>query len=81
MTTACPNCDHAMQHVTTTNRVFWCPRCGTLKEMDEVCTPGLIDRVIAFCETLDDKEPEDREIIATMKRLGIHESITLPGQT
>lgn len=77
---ACPNCDHTMQHVANTSCIFWCPRCGTLKEIDKCQSTKLATRVINFCETLDDNEPDDREIIATLHRLGIHESIARPGQ-
>jgi hypothetical protein len=30
---ACPVCDHTMQNLGVTGkRLFWCPRCGSLKE-------------------------------------------------
>ena len=30
---ACPVCDHTMQNMGVEHRrVFWCPRCGSLKE-------------------------------------------------
>jgi len=85
---ACPNCDHTMQQVygpmiEAGNRVFWCPRCGTIKDADGKSTPMLVSRVVEFYATIDDGDPEDREphrIIADLKRLGIIESITLPGQ-
>ena len=28
---ACPACDHTM-HCLRTDRLWWCPRCGTIKE-------------------------------------------------
>lgn len=29
----CPTCDHTMKNLPVEgNRLFWCPRCGTLKE-------------------------------------------------
>lgn len=29
---ACPVCNHTMQNIGATGqRIFWCPRCGTLK--------------------------------------------------
>ena len=29
---ACPTCDHTMQNLGVENqKIFWCPRCGTLK--------------------------------------------------
>lgn len=42
---ACPVCDHTMQHVNGTARVFWCPRCGTLKDCDMRAAAGLPDEV------------------------------------
>jgi len=33
---ACPNCDHTMQNLGVYNRrIFWCPRCGTLRDYRE----------------------------------------------
>jgi Zn-finger nucleic acid-binding protein len=30
---SCPVCDHTMQNLGTVDyRLWWCPRCGTLKE-------------------------------------------------
>ena len=77
---ACPNCGSDMQHVATSLRIFWCPRCGTLKEKGNDQAPKLVERVIQFCETLDENEPDDRDTIVTLHRLGILELITLPGQ-
>lgn len=82
---ACPNCANTMTQISGPliekgNRTFWCPRCGTIKDVDGVSTPMLVSRVVKFCGTLDDNEPEDCETIVTLHRLGIHESITLPGQ-
>ena len=43
---ACPTCDHTMQAVAYslgTQSVFWCPRCGTLKnQTGEVSLPRWI---------------------------------------
>ena len=31
---SCPTCDHTMQNLCGPGRqLFWCPRCGTLKEI------------------------------------------------
>ena len=33
---ACPNCDHTMQNLGADDRrLFWCPRCGTIREERE----------------------------------------------
>lgn len=31
----CPTCDHTMQgiHITETCKRYWCPRCGTLRQV------------------------------------------------
>ena len=42
---ACPVCSHTMQHVNGTSRVFWCPRCGTLKDCDVRAAAGLTEEV------------------------------------
>lgn len=34
---ACPICDHTMQNVGI--KVFWCPRCGTVKMFEDVYVP------------------------------------------
>jgi hypothetical protein len=34
----CPLCDHTLQNLgldTAGRRTFWCPRCGTLKTVDD----------------------------------------------
>ena len=54
---ACPNCDHTMQQIqgnitqgpgSHDYRVFWCPRCGTLKNIDGISKPMLVSRVVKF---------------------------------
>lgn len=54
---SCPTCEytmHGLGKVPGGNRVFWCPRCGTLREQtdDGVATndrpPSLPKRVQAF---------------------------------
>jgi hypothetical protein len=83
---ACPKCDHTMQNIGCNHApyhdvpVFWCPRCGTLKasivtQQDEV--PKLVSRVVEFCSQLGD---DDDTVIHMIKQMGIHESVTLPGQ-
>lgn len=49
---ACLNCEHTMQavHLAEERRVYWCPRCGTLKNEDSSATgpesavPMLVER-------------------------------------
>lgn len=50
---ACFACDHTMQRVNAGQpRVFWCPRCGTLKTegmVPEFQPPKLVGRAHALC--------------------------------
>lgn len=52
---ACPNCDHTMQNLwlDPKRNVYWCPRCGTLKDYQdparehaELSTPMWIDKLL-----------------------------------
>ena len=40
---ACLTCAHTMQGLG--HNVFWCPRCGTVKQDDSVYVPALVERV------------------------------------
>lgn len=59
---ACKTCDHTMQRVNDGYpRVFWCPRCGTLKsegmalcQVREFERPKIVERSMALCATIDD---------------------------
>lgn len=84
---ACPTCGHTMQNLGVdsgpgpTRRVFWCPRCGTLREelsdgtgaqtSDEA--PKLVGRCREFGETLGPAW------FGLWRRLGILEAIHTPG--
>jgi transposase len=79
---ACPNCDHTMQQVSgpmieAGNRVFWCPRCGTIKDADGKSTPMLVSRVVRLAAHFG---ADDDTVVPMMRSLGIIKSITLPGQ-
>ena len=58
---ACPTCDHTMQLVNSdVPRIFWCPRCGTLKmdgSVPENCPPKFMERVVGSLRTCDDSIP------------------------
>ena len=47
----CPTCSHSMCGLgLDTSRMYWCPRCGTIKSLDrgdfaDVSVPYLADRV------------------------------------
>ncbi len=53
---ACPVCDHTMQKISDGPRVFWCPRCGSLRTLrgenvdDE--TPSLVWRAKSIADTI-----------------------------
>ena len=91
---SCPTCDHTMQHVAGTGRVFWCPRCGTLADVafgsaegNVASVPKLVERCRAFEGGLRN-EPLPHHTAAGIfyglnqvwNAVGIHESINLPGE-
>ena len=60
---ACEMCDHTMQNLGMSQslaRVFWCPRCGSLKTINsdgftEIKQPMLCKRIQdSLVDTLDD---------------------------
>jgi hypothetical protein len=77
---ACKTCDHTMHQIAGSkiepgNRVFWCPRCGTLGRPDsyhENEVPKLVGRVVEFGGLL-----VDERLIQEFERLGIAEAISL----
>jgi len=76
---SCPTCDHTMVSVGLSRNgydtVYWCPRCGTVKDAGVACEPVLVTRCIKYAGTLkDEKKIEDFE------RCGILESILPPGE-
>lgn len=85
---ACLTCDHTM-HLVCGNitqmpggndmRVFWCPRCGTLKTIDGISKPMLVTRVTKFVELLEPDKADDELSLAVLKYLRVTESIALPG--
>lgn len=71
----CPTCDHTMEGVSS--GVWWCPRCGTLRQDSYVglgtdSQPKLVERCRRFGETLGPSWG------ALWHRLGIEESINPP---
>lgn len=84
---ACSNCDHTMQKLDVPDRrLFWCPRCGTVKNEgtlgDDFWTPALVVRCREFEEAL--ANPATGAVGANLRLLwhteGIDESINPPGQ-
>jgi tRNA(Ile2) C34 agmatinyltransferase TiaS len=70
----CPTCAHTMQSIT--DLVFWCPRCGTIRDGSHCDAPVLVGRLIEFAGNLSD---EHQHLIDEFERLGIRDSITLDG--
>ena len=72
---ACPTCDHTMHEMGS--RVFWCSRCGTLKILERIVEPMLVERCRKFASdtfaTTD--EFSTRDIRDSWIRYGIAESI------
>lgn len=88
----CPNCSHTLQNLVTerdnydivVRRVFWCPRCGTIRmevfengigsanhTTDEA--PKLVERCREFASN-----SEDDAYYSELHRLGILEAINIP---
>jgi Zn-finger nucleic acid-binding protein len=78
---ACPNCDHTMHKIGKSLigkdwSMWWCPRCGTIKDDAGKTTPKLVNRVVEFCGGISDHW----QIIQELERTGVRECISLPGQ-
>ena len=55
MTMSCPTCNATMQNLGSPGRrVYWCARCGTLKEVADDCArvelPGWLRHVVAAAQ-------------------------------
>ena len=79
---SCPTCDHTMNYFGETpgeKTIYWCPRCGTLRydqEAPVVHRPKLVERCREFGPTI---YPRSVHAWNDWVRLGIAESINLPG--
>lgn len=80
---ACPTCDHTMQGIGEINkgdcRVFWCPRCGTLRYkhsdgQESDSTPKLPARVVELLLACDN------ETVKIARRVGVIESSMPPSE-
>jgi len=71
---ACPNCDHTMHSISSLSQVYWCPRCGSIRDGKSE-QPALVGRLAKFCNMLQDEDPEDRDLLNAMRRIGILECL------
>ena len=47
----CPTCDHTMQLIAKSDEeLFWCSRCGTIKDDVASEEPKLVQRAYDLCE-------------------------------
>lgn len=73
----CPTCDHTMStvgRVSTGSMVYWCQRCGTMKQLakdgtEYVDEPRLPVRVREFLD-----HPENMLTKSAARRIGLYES-------
>ena len=49
---SCPTCDHTMKPVVY-GEVFWCQRCGTIKEGEYTESPKLVGYAVNLCKKAD----------------------------
>jgi len=73
---ACPTCDHTMQSIAGLR--FWCPRCGTLKNLDSFPStekPQLVDLVRKYAES---KSHAQDGVFTELGSRGIIMSVHLP---
>jgi hypothetical protein len=88
---ACPTCGHTLQNlglsagpVGMTRRVFWCPRCGTLRE--ELSDAGACQtndeapRLVARCREFEERVPNGARVMPLWVQVGIAEAIYPPGE-
>jgi len=47
---ACPTCDHTLQNINAKPPIFWCPRCGTIKDGDSSEEPTIVKRTLWLCD-------------------------------
>lgn len=85
----CPTCGHTMQNlglseepVETVRRVYWCPRCGTLREeINDAAACQTNDeapKLVARCREFEDQMPPS--LFPRWKQTGVAESLYPPGE-
>lgn len=86
----CGTCGHTMQNLGVDsgpgpNRlVFWCPRCGTVREELSDGTGAQTNdeapKLVARCREFEDRVPHGAGIIPLWQQVGIAESIYPPSE-
>lgn len=79
----CPTCDHMLTGLG--HGLFWCPRCGTIKDMTnditDTAVPKLVDRCREFDDWFEQFRPNPVPFVALWHcwhRIGIDEAIHHP---
>jgi len=68
----CKSCNHTMQMVNSSPKIFWCRRCGSLFDSDvptNHCEPYILERIRQFLDDLPDNYSGE------LHRLGIVEAL------
>lgn len=56
---ACPTCDHTMHKIAAQEAIFWCPRCGTVKDKEMLVAadvPTVVKYVQHVCTECTNQE-------------------------
>lgn len=83
---SCPTCGHTMQRLDSVRHLFWCPRCGTLREEISDNTSGIptaqtndeVPKLVARCREFEERVPHSAGVIPLWQQTGIAESIYPP---
>ena len=72
---ACPTCDHTMTGLRP--GLFWCPRCGTVKDADQPLQPDMaMPKLVERCREFSTLLPKAHYgLCGDWMRLGIAEAI------
>lgn len=65
----CDICGHTVQHIGTVERIFWCPRCGTLVTdeagLRDCSPPKLVGQAKRFLRHAFGPGDQDEEAVQT----------------
>ncbi len=78
---SCPTCTHTMQRLDQEQRIFWCPRCGTLKyHMVEDRFNDEPPMLVSRCRQFSQSNGEGWDWKKLWHKFGIDEAINPPGR-